>query len=136
MPESIAYLAAVRRSPAYIADVLRRRILLIYGPMEAEIAKGLSGDTLEKALLILARRFVDLALAPSSIALSRILSAQGDRFPELGKLAVVCCEHAPLARGDVLCGVEAENRGIALQGANEAGSKRRRESVGGILDHL
>ncbi len=70
------------------ADVLRRRILSIYGPLEAEFKKGLSGKSLEATLLILARRFIDLALAPSSIALSRILSAQGERFPELGKLAV------------------------------------------------
>lgn len=70
------------------ADVLRRRILLIYGPLEAEFAKGLGGKSLEETLLILARRFIDLAVAPSSIALGRILAAQGERFPELGKLAV------------------------------------------------
>ncbi len=70
------------------ADVLRRRILAVYGPLEAELARGLSGKSLEATLIILARRFIDLALAPSSIALGRILSAQGGRFPELGKLAV------------------------------------------------
>jgi TetR/AcrR family transcriptional regulator, mexJK operon transcriptional repressor len=70
------------------ADVLRRRILLIYGALEAEFAKGLGGKSLEETLLILARRFIDLAVAPSSIALGRILAAQGERFPELGKLAV------------------------------------------------
>jgi TetR/AcrR family transcriptional regulator, mexJK operon transcriptional repressor len=70
------------------ADVLRRRILLIYGPLEAEFAKGLGGKSFEETLLILARRFIDLAVAPSSIALGRILAAQGERFPELGKLAV------------------------------------------------
>jgi AcrR family transcriptional regulator len=70
------------------ADILRRRILLIYGPLEAEFATGLSGESLEQTLLILARRFIDSSLAPSSIALGRILAAQGGRFPELGKLAV------------------------------------------------
>lgn len=70
------------------ADVLRRRILLIYGPLEEEFAKGLGGESLEETLLILARRFIDLAVAPSAIALGRILAAQGERFPELGKLAV------------------------------------------------
>jgi len=70
------------------ADVLRRRILLVYGPLEAEFAKGLNGKSLEETLLILARRFIDLSVAPSSIALGRILAAQGERFPELGKLAV------------------------------------------------
>ena len=70
------------------ADVLRRRILLIYGPLEEEFAKGLGGKSLEETLLILARGFIDLAVAPSSIALGRILAAQGERFPELGKLAI------------------------------------------------
>lgn len=70
------------------ADVLRRRILLIYGPLEAEFAKGSGGESLEETLLILARRLVDLAVAPSSLALGRILAAQGERFPELGKLAI------------------------------------------------
>ncbi|MGA2636683.1 TetR/AcrR family transcriptional regulator [Methylocella sp.] len=70
------------------ADILRRRILLIYGPLEAEFAEGLGSGSLEQTLLILARRFIDLSLSPSSIALGRILAAEGERFPELGKLAV------------------------------------------------
>jgi AcrR family transcriptional regulator len=70
------------------ANILRRRILLIYGPLEAEFAEGLASESLEQTLLILARRFIDLSLAPSSIALGRILAAEGERFPELGKLAV------------------------------------------------
>jgi TetR/AcrR family transcriptional repressor of mexJK operon len=70
------------------ADVLRRRILLIYGPLEEEFEKGLKGKSLEATLLIVARRLLDLTLSPPSIALGRILAAQGARFPELGKLAV------------------------------------------------
>ena len=70
------------------ADVLRRRILLIYGPLEAEFAEGHGGESLEQTLLTLARRFIDLSLASSAIALGRILAAEGERFPELGKLAV------------------------------------------------
>ncbi len=70
------------------ADILRRRIVLTYGPLEAEFLQGLGGGSLEDTLLILARRFVDLSLKPSSIALGRILAAEGERFPELGKLAV------------------------------------------------
>jgi TetR/AcrR family transcriptional repressor of mexJK operon len=73
---------------ALFADVLRRRILLTYGPLEAEIEKDLKGKSLEAALLTIARRLLDLTLSPSSLALSRILAAQGARFPELGKLAV------------------------------------------------
>ena len=70
------------------ADILRRRILLIYGPLEAEFAEGHGGESLEQTLLTLARRFIDLSLASSAIALGRILAAEGERFPELGKLAV------------------------------------------------
>jgi AcrR family transcriptional regulator len=70
------------------ADVLRRRILLLYGRLEADLAKGLGGKSLEETLFILARRFLESSLTPGSIALSRILVAQGERFPELGKLAV------------------------------------------------
>jgi TetR/AcrR family transcriptional repressor of mexJK operon len=70
------------------AEVLRRRILSTYGQLEAEFAEDLSGKSLEETLLILARRFLDLSVAPSSIALGRILAAQGERFSELSKLAV------------------------------------------------
>jgi TetR/AcrR family transcriptional repressor of mexJK operon len=70
------------------ADILRRRILLIFGPLEAEFAEGFGGESLEQTLLTLARRFIDLSLASSAIALGRILAAEGERFPELGKLAV------------------------------------------------
>jgi TetR/AcrR family transcriptional regulator, mexJK operon transcriptional repressor len=67
---------------------LRRRILLTYGPLEEEFDKGLKGKSLEATLLIVARRLLELTLSPSSIALGRILAAQGTRFPELGTLAV------------------------------------------------
>ncbi len=73
---------------ALFADVLRRRILLTYEPLEAELEKGLKGKSLEATLLVVARRFIELSLLPSSIALVRILSAQAVRFPDLGKLAV------------------------------------------------
>jgi TetR/AcrR family transcriptional regulator, mexJK operon transcriptional repressor len=73
---------------ALFADVLRRRILLTYGPLEAEFENHLKGKSLEATLLIVARRLLELTLSPPSIALGRILAAQGARFPELGKLAV------------------------------------------------
>jgi len=73
---------------ALFADVLRRRILLTYGPLEEEFENNLKGKSLEATLLIVARRLLELTLSPSAIALGRILAAQGARFPELGKLAV------------------------------------------------
>ncbi len=56
------------------AAVLRRRILLVYAPMEAGFRKGLTGKTLEKTLLILLQRIVKNALSLSGIALSRIVN--------------------------------------------------------------
>jgi TetR/AcrR family transcriptional repressor of mexJK operon len=73
---------------ALFADVLRRKILLTYGTLEAEFAEGLKGKSLDETLRIVARRLLDMSLTPSSLALGRILAAQGARFPELGKLAV------------------------------------------------
>jgi TetR/AcrR family transcriptional repressor of mexJK operon len=73
---------------ALFADVLRRRILEVYGPLEAEFATATAGDDLEPALLKVAMRFIDQALADGSVALGRILAAQSQRFPELAELAV------------------------------------------------
>lgn len=73
---------------ALFADVLRRRILQTYGPMEEELKSSLEGADLEASLLRVAMRLLEKSLAPGSIALGRILSAQGLRFPELTRLAV------------------------------------------------
>ena len=73
---------------ALFADVLRRRILEIYGPMEAEFAAATAGDDLETTLRKVADRLIEQALANSSVTLGRILSAQGPRFPELARLAM------------------------------------------------
>jgi TetR/AcrR family transcriptional repressor of mexJK operon len=74
---------------ALFADVLRRKIMLMYGTLEIEFEEGLQGKSLETTLRIVARRLLDLSLTPSALAMGRILAAQGIRFPELGRLAVV-----------------------------------------------
>ncbi len=73
---------------ALFADVLRRRILDVYGPMEAEFAAATAGDDFETTLRKVADRLIDQALANSSVTLGRILSTQGPRFPELARLAM------------------------------------------------
>lgn len=73
---------------ALFADVLRRRVLATYGPLEEELQTELEGKNLEEALLILARRFLQKAASPDSAALIRIIAAQAERFPELAKLAM------------------------------------------------
>lgn len=73
---------------ALFAAVLRSRILQVYGPLEEEVLGGLKSMTLEDALRQLAQRLLEKSLSPGSIALGRILSAQGPRFPDLANLAV------------------------------------------------
>ncbi|ACK52345.1 transcriptional regulator, TetR family [Methylocella silvestris BL2] len=73
---------------ALFADVLRRRVMSTYGQLENELQTELDGTSLEEALLILARRFLQKAAAPDSAALIRIIAAQAERFPELAKLAM------------------------------------------------
>lgn len=73
---------------ALFADVLRRRILKVYGSLEEEVLRNLADASLEDALRQVAHRLLEKTLAPESIALGRILSAQGSRFPDLAKLAV------------------------------------------------
>jgi TetR/AcrR family transcriptional regulator, mexJK operon transcriptional repressor len=72
---------------ALFADVLRRRIIEVYGGLEAEFAAAPGGD-LQATLQHVAERFLDQTLQDSSVALGRILAAQGARFPELAQLAM------------------------------------------------
>ena len=67
--------------------MLRRRILEVYGPLEAEFSTATAAD-LETTLRKVADRLIEQALAESSVTLGRILSAQGPRFPELARLAI------------------------------------------------
>ena len=73
---------------ALFADVLRRRILEVYGELEAEFAGGTGDGDLETTLCKVADRMIELTLSDGAVALGRILSAQGARFPELAQLAV------------------------------------------------
>lgn len=73
---------------ALFAAVLRQRILHVYGAIEDELKGAPAGEDLEGALRRLARRLVEKSLSPGSLALGRILSAQGPRFPDLARLAV------------------------------------------------
>ena len=72
---------------ALFADVLRRRILQVYGPLEEEFRVTARGD-LEATLRRAAGRLLEKSLAPGAVALGRILSVQGPRFPDLAQLAV------------------------------------------------
>ena len=73
---------------ALFADVLRRRILEVYGSLEAEFATALATEDMEATLHKVADRFIAQTMAESSVTLGRILAAQGARFPELAGLAM------------------------------------------------
>ena len=73
---------------ALFADVLRRRILEVYGSLEAEFATATATNDIEATLRKVADRFIAQTLAEGSVTLGRILSAQGPRFPDLAKLAM------------------------------------------------
>ena len=74
---------------ALFAAVLRRRILQLYTPLEAEFASAADAtDDLPAMLRGVARRLLAHGTSPDALALTRILSAQCGRFPDLGRLAV------------------------------------------------
>lgn len=72
---------------ALFADVLHRRILEIFEPLEEEFGT-VTGDDLAVTLRRVADRLLERALEPAAVALGRILSVQGPRFPDLAALAV------------------------------------------------
>ena len=72
---------------ALFADVLRRRILQVYGPLEEEFRTAPRGD-LAATLRRVADQLLEKGLSPGAVTLGRILSAQGPRFPDLAALAV------------------------------------------------
>ena len=95
--DRIAEAAAVGKATLYaryadkgalFAAVLRRRILEVYEPLEEELRAILPSADLETTLRRVAQRLLDKSVAPDSIALGRILSAQGPRFPDLARLAI------------------------------------------------
>ena len=73
---------------ALFADVLRRRILAVYEPIEEEFAVPIAGADLGGTLSRVAARLLEKGLSPEAITLGRMLSAQGPRFPDLARLAV------------------------------------------------
>ena len=73
---------------ALFADVLKRRILFVYEPLEEEFAVPVAGADLGDVLLRLSFRLIEKGLSPEAVALGRILSAQGPNFPDLAHLAI------------------------------------------------
>ena len=95
--DALAEAAAIGKATLYaryadkgslFADVLRRRILAVYGELEAEFAVTPAAGDLEATLRRVADRMIEHTLTDSSVALGRILSAQAARFPEIAKLAM------------------------------------------------
>lgn len=86
---------------ALFADVLRRKILIIYATLEEEFQEGLDDASLETTLCVVGRRLLDQSLTPSAQAMGRILVAQVSRFPELGRLAFEegVCRQTKLVEG-------------------------------------
>ena len=73
---------------ALFADVLRRRILEVYGPLEETFGNAPPDTDLATMLQEVAEQLVGQSLSDSSVTLGRILSAQGPRFPDLARLAI------------------------------------------------
>ena len=73
---------------ALFADVLRRRILQVWVPLEEEFVRTESGGDLATTLARVADRLIAISLSEGSVTLGRILSAQGPRFPDLARLAL------------------------------------------------
>ena len=74
---------------ALFADVLRRRIYQVYGPLEEEFKDLLVGNPdMQSVLRRLAGRLIEKSTAAESITLGRILTMQGPRFPDLARLAI------------------------------------------------
>ena len=96
--DSLAEAAAIGKATLYaryadkatlFAAVLRLRIMQIYVPLEEEFKGAMHGDDdLGTTLRSVAWKLLDHSLSPDALELTRILSAQSARFPELGQLAV------------------------------------------------
>ncbi len=96
--EGIAEAAAIGKATLYaryadkgalFADVLRRRIYQVYGPLEEEFKGLLDGSMdMEATLRRLAARLIEKSTSAEAITLGRILTTQGPRFPDLARLAI------------------------------------------------
>jgi AcrR family transcriptional regulator len=96
--EAIADAAAIGKATLYaryadkgalFADVLRRRILQVYGPLEEEFKGLLEGSAdMERTLCRVASRLIEMSTSAETITLGRILTTQAPRFPDLARLAI------------------------------------------------
>ena len=95
--ERLAEAAAIGKATLYarysdkaalFADVLKRRILAVYEPLEEEFGVLVAGADLGDILRRLSRQLIEKGLSPEAVALGRILSAQGSNFPDLARLAI------------------------------------------------
>lgn len=73
---------------ALFADVLQRRILEVYEPLEEEFAAHDDGADLPDLLRRVSARLIEKSLKPNAFKLGRILAAQAQNFPELAQLAL------------------------------------------------
>lgn len=81
---------------ALFAAVVDARCEQLLQPLHAP---DLYARDIEEALRSLARQFLELILSPASLGLYRMLIAEAQRFPELGRIAY---EHGPRAAVGVL----------------------------------
>lgn len=72
---------------ALFTAVLRRRILELYEPLEAEAA-ATAGMALGPSLQRIAEGLLGKLTTPGAVSLGRIMSAQAPNFPDLADLAV------------------------------------------------
>ncbi len=79
--------ARYRDKEALFADVFRRQVTRLLAPFEALAAQAIMADNVEDMLYHIGHQLLLCALTPDAIAITRILSAQARRFPDLARLA-------------------------------------------------
>jgi TetR/AcrR family transcriptional repressor of mexJK operon len=91
--DSIAQAAGVSKQTIYhhfgnksdlFGAIIRSKCDQLLEPLEMPSEPGMK---LEAALTSVARQFIDIMLAPSSLALHRVLMGEVQRFPELGRMS-------------------------------------------------
>jgi len=91
--DSIAQVAGVSKQTIYhhfgnksdlFGAIIRAKCDRLLEPLEMPTESAMD---LEGALASVARQFIDIMLAPSSLALHRVLMGEVHRFPELGRMS-------------------------------------------------